>query len=39
MLARPVVPAEAERYEIPALAARESAWSGPERDEAIETVL
>ena len=33
MLARPLVPAEAERYEIPALAARESTSSGKERDE------
>ena len=33
MPARPLVPAEAESYEIPALAARESASSGKERDE------
>ena len=33
MLARPLVPAEAGSYEIPALAARESEWSGTERDE------
>ena len=33
MLARPLVPAEAESYEISALGARESAWSGTERDE------
>lgn len=30
---RPLVPAEAESYEVPALAARESASSGTERDE------
>jgi hypothetical protein len=33
MLARPLVPVEAESSEIPALAARESASSGRERDE------
>jgi len=31
-LAQPLLPAEAESYEIPALAARESASSGKERD-------
>jgi len=33
MLAQPSVLAEAESSEIPALAVRESAWSGCERDE------